>query len=79
MYFRAIKALEIKERANRLYSSGEVKEALDLYTEALTVCPVSRRKERSALYGNRSACCVQLEQPKIAIRECSKVSIRFQS
>lgn len=69
---RVIEALDLKEDANKLYVDKRIQEALDMYTQALTVCPISRRKERAALYGNRSACCVQLGQHKIAIRECTK-------
>ena len=74
MYHRAIKAQEIKEEANALYTKSDVDRALELYTEALTICPVARRKERAALYGNRSACCFQLEQHKMVVRECTKVT-----
>ena len=74
MFDRAIKAQEIKEEANALYAKSDFERALELYTEALTICPVARNKERAALYGNRSACCFQLEQHKTVVRECTKVS-----
>lgn len=66
------KANEMKLKANDLFKNNQAEEAIDMYTEALKICPLKATKERAVLYGNRAAAKIKLESKKTAIDDCSK-------
>lgn len=66
------KANEMKLKANELFKNNQAEEAVDMYTEALKICPLKATKERAVLYGNRAAAKIKLESKKTAIDDCSK-------
>lgn len=66
------KADNMKLEANALFKNNQAEEAIDLYTEALKICPLKASKERAVLFGNRAAAKIKLDSKKTAIDDCSK-------
>lgn len=66
------KADQMKAEANDLFKNNQAGEAVDIYTEALKICPLKYTKERAVLYGNRAAAKIKLESKKSALDDCSK-------
>jgi DnaJ family protein C protein 7 len=56
-----------KEKGNELYKTKKYQQAIQLYTEAIELCPDS-----STYYGNRSACYLMLYQYKFAVEDARK-------
>lgn len=52
---RRCKCLELKSQGNSKFKDNEHLEAIDLYTEAIEICPPKDTKEKSILYNNRAA------------------------
>ncbi|XP_051955534.1 tetratricopeptide repeat protein 1-like [Xyrauchen texanus] len=69
---RRKESIELKEKGNTQFKSGEHVEAEESYTAALQVCPVCYSKERSILFSNRAAARLHLDKMQDAIRDCSK-------
>ncbi|KAL8255194.1 hypothetical protein R6Q59_033415 [Mikania micrantha] len=59
------------ERAHQMYRDGKYEEALDFYTEALSIAKTNLLK--IALHSNRAACFLKLHQFKKAADECTSV------
>ncbi|GJN08712.1 hypothetical protein PR202_ga26665 [Eleusine coracana subsp. coracana] len=49
-------AKEKRRQGNDRFVDGDVDKAIELYTQALDLCPLSRRTERLVLYSNRAQC-----------------------
>jgi DnaJ family protein C protein 7 len=56
-----------KERGNELFKIKKYQQAIELYTEAIELCPDS-----SAYYGNRSACYMMLHQYRLGLDDARK-------
>jgi DnaJ family protein C protein 7 len=56
-----------KESGNQLYKTKNYRQAIQLYTDAIELCPDS-----AAYYGNRSACYMMLHQYKDALEDARK-------
>ncbi|XP_051537498.1 tetratricopeptide repeat protein 1-like isoform X2 [Myxocyprinus asiaticus] len=69
---RRKESIELKEKGNTQFKSGEHVEAEESYTVALQVCPVCYSKERSILFSNRAAARLHQDKKQDAIRDCSK-------
>ncbi|XP_026051675.1 tetratricopeptide repeat protein 1-like [Carassius auratus] len=69
---RRKESLELKEKGNTQFKSGEHVEAEESYTAALKVCPVCYSKERSILFSNRAAARMHQDKKDSAISDCSK-------
>ncbi|XP_056586559.1 tetratricopeptide repeat protein 1 [Triplophysa dalaica] len=69
---RRKESLELKEKGNTQFKSGEHVEAEESYTAALQVCPVHYGKERSILFSNRAAARLHQDKKEAAISDCSK-------
>uniref|UniRef100_A0A8C2FDG1 Tetratricopeptide repeat protein 1 n=1 Tax=Cyprinus carpio TaxID=7962 RepID=A0A8C2FDG1_CYPCA len=69
---RRKESLELKEKGNTQFKSGEHAEAEESYTAALRVCPVCCSKERSILFSNRAAARLHQDKKDSAISDCSK-------
>lgn len=69
---RRKESLELKEKGNTEFKSGEHVEAEESYTAALKVCPVCYSKERSILFSNRAAARLHQDKKDSAISDCSK-------
>ncbi|XP_034992167.1 putative protein FAM10A4 [Zootoca vivipara] len=63
------KAEEKKEEAYAFLETGELQNAIDLFTEAIKLNPQS-----PLLYANRASAFVKLQKPNAAIRDCNKAS-----
>jgi len=63
--------LKIKEEGNRQFKEGNFTLALDSYTEALRICPLSFPLDRSILYSNMAATKEKLDRKMEAIKDCS--------
>jgi tetratricopeptide (TPR) repeat protein len=62
----------LKQSGNDEFKNENYQQALELYTQALRVCPLKYQKERSVFYSNRSACYFKLKQNEKCVKECSK-------
>ncbi|KAI7796339.1 tetratricopeptide repeat protein 1 [Triplophysa rosa] len=69
---RRKESLELKEKGNTQFKSGEHVEAEESYTAALQVCPVHYSKDRSILFSNRAAARLHQDKKEAAISDCSK-------
>jgi DnaJ family protein C protein 7 len=56
-----------KESANQIYITKKYQEAIQLYTEAIELCPDS-----SVYYGNRSCCYIMMYQYRAALADARK-------
>ncbi|XP_033123832.1 tetratricopeptide repeat protein 1-like [Anneissia japonica] len=61
-----------KARGNGLFKNEEYLDACSVYTDALELCPLTFKKERSIMYSNRAACKLRLEQLEEAISDCTE-------
>ncbi|XP_011189616.1 tetratricopeptide repeat protein 1 [Zeugodacus cucurbitae] len=62
----------MKLEANELFKSGNALKAVEIYTNALHICPTTYTKERAILYGNRAAAKINLDSKKSALGDCTK-------
>jgi hypothetical protein len=62
----------VKLEGNSLFSSGDISGAVSKYTEALELCPVKSKKEKTVLYGNRAQCFLLLQQPMAAVNDATR-------
>lgn len=69
---RKTKSDTLKSDGNTAFKAADYDKAIELYTEALTVCPKSFKTERSVLFGNRGAAYIQKELKDLAIADCTK-------
>ena len=67
-----LKAVELKQRGNEEFRSGNFEKSAEIYTTALRKCPVLCTEERSILYGNRALSKVKLDLKPAAIDDCTK-------
>ncbi|XP_035890816.1 tetratricopeptide repeat protein 1 [Anopheles stephensi] len=66
------KADELKQQGNELFKQGEHLKSLDLYTQALRLCPLDRVEPRAILYANRAAAKTKLDRKRSALDDCTK-------
>lgn len=69
---RKLKSDSLKADGNTAYKSADYEKAVQLYTEALDICPKSLKEERSVLYSNRSAANLQQDLKDQAITDCTE-------
>lgn len=62
----------IKQQGNHSFLLGEIEEAVMKYTEALELCPLRLRKERTVLYSNRAQCHLLLNNTDSAISDTTR-------
>lgn len=65
------KALELKSQGNEHFRQGNYTEALKLYTDAITICPLDKPKELATFYQNRAACYEHLKEYENIVSDCS--------
>ncbi|EDW84302.1 uncharacterized protein Dwil_GK14066 [Drosophila willistoni] len=66
------KADKLKLEGNEMFKNDDPQRAIEIYTEALNICPSDGIKERAILFGNRAASKIKLEAYKSAIDDCTK-------
>jgi len=70
---RRHQASELKKEGNASHKDGQYREAIGHYTEALRLCPLEDKNDRSILYSNRAASKIQLlDYKESALEDCSK-------
>lgn len=62
----------IKQQGNHSFVLGNIEEAAMKYTEALKICPLKFRKERTVLYSNRAQCHLLLGDSDSAISDTTR-------
>lgn len=64
------KANVVKEKGNVCFKNGEYKDAVNFYSEAITIA-----KDHTCLYTNRAAAHIKLEEYEDAIKDCDTALI----
>lgn len=62
----------IKQNGNDVFKNGDYEKAIELYTEAIELCPKRYTNERSILFNNRAAAHKHLDAKNVAIDDCSQ-------
>jgi len=65
-------ALDIKLKGNEFYKKNEFSKAIELYTEAVQMCPTHRQVELSVIYQNRAAAQERLENYEAGLKDCDE-------
>ncbi|XP_037954183.1 tetratricopeptide repeat protein 1 [Teleopsis dalmanni] len=65
------KADQLKLEGNEFFKNGDAERAVEVYSEAIKLCPTTYTKERAVLYGNRAAAKIKLDAKKSAIDDCT--------
>lgn len=65
-------AKNMKESGNKLIQNDENNEAIAIYTEALSICPLCFKDDRSILFANRAAAKLKVENKEGAVEDCSE-------
>ncbi|CAL4921397.1 unnamed protein product [Urochloa decumbens] len=69
---REILAKDKKRQGNDSFLNGDVGKAIDLYTEALELCPLSRRRERLVLHSNLAQCRLARHDADAAVGDATR-------
>jgi hypothetical protein len=69
---RKLLAKEKKRQGNDMFLHGEVDMAIELYTEALELCPLSMRRERLVLHSNRAQCWLARREADAAASDATR-------
>uniref|UniRef100_A0ACD5X5K1 Uncharacterized protein n=1 Tax=Avena sativa TaxID=4498 RepID=A0ACD5X5K1_AVESA len=69
---RKLLAKEKKRQGNDMFWHGEVDRAIELYTEALDLCPLSGRRDRLVLYSNRAQCRLARREADAAASDATR-------
>ncbi|KAG2553941.1 uncharacterized protein LOC120648870 [Panicum virgatum] len=69
---REILAKEKKRQGNDSFLHGDFDKAIDLYTEALELCPLSRRRERLVLHSNLAQCRLARREADAAVSDATR-------
>ncbi|XP_065071863.1 tetratricopeptide repeat protein 1-like [Rhopilema esculentum] len=68
---RLEEANNLKAKGNSQFINGEYETAMDIYTDALKICPKDCTKQLSVLFANRAACYVKMGESLSAIHDCT--------
>lgn len=68
------RAQQLKATGNDSFKAGLYTKALEAYTEALRICPITCTQERSVLFSNRGATWARLEKNKLAVKDCTRAT-----
>ncbi|KAM0842140.1 hypothetical protein ACQ4PT_058541 [Festuca glaucescens] len=69
---RKLLAKEKKRQGNDMFWHGEVDRAIELYTEALALCPLSGRRDRLVLHSNRAQCWLARREVDAAASDATR-------
>lgn len=72
LHEKKVLASLLKQQGKQSFLSGDVEEALIKYTEALEICPLKLRKERTVIHSNRAQCSLLLTDLDSAIRDATR-------
>lgn len=65
------KAETLKQEGNVSFKNADYEKSIDLYTQALAICPKKCTVERAILYSNRAAAHKHLGAQTTAIEDCT--------
>lgn len=63
---------QCKNEGNDLFGRNEFDQALEKYSEALSLCPMKYTRDRAIIYSNRAACLMKMEKYEAAVQSCTK-------
>lgn len=66
------KAEQLKQDGNTCFKNADYEKSIELYTEAITICPKDFSVERSILFSNRAAAHKHLGAQDVAIADCTQ-------
>lgn len=66
------KAEQLKQDGNTSFKNADYEKSIELYTEAIAICPKDFSVERSILFSNRAAAHKHLGAQDVAIEDCTK-------
>ena len=69
---RRKEAEEMKKEGNELFKQKQYEKSVELYTNALRLCPTKFCDERSVMYANRAAARIHLDLKQKASDDCTK-------
>ncbi|KAI0231228.1 Mitochondrial import receptor subunit TOM70 [Lamellibrachia satsuma] len=61
-----------KNKGNKYFKGHKYKEAIDCYTEAISICPLESEKDLATFYQNRAAAYEHLENYMQVVTDCTK-------
>ena len=66
------KALEVKLQGNELFKKNDFEAAINLYTEAIALCPPGKTSDLSIMYQNRAAALERLDRLEEGLKDCGE-------
>uniref|UniRef100_A0A8C5RKC5 Translocase of outer mitochondrial membrane 70 n=1 Tax=Laticauda laticaudata TaxID=8630 RepID=A0A8C5RKC5_LATLA len=66
------KAQAAKNKGNKYFKAGKYEQAIQCYTEAISLCPPEKNSDLSTFYQNRAAAYEQLQKWKEVAQDCTK-------
>lgn len=66
------KADNLKQEGNVTFKNADYEKSIELYTEAIAICPKKFKAERAILFSNRAAAHKHLGAQSVAIEDCTK-------
>lgn len=66
------KAEQLKQEGNATFKNADYEKSIELYTEAIAICPKDFSVERSILFSNRAAAHKHLGAQSTAIEDCTQ-------
>ncbi|ESQ45523.1 hypothetical protein EUTSA_v10010908mg, partial [Eutrema salsugineum] len=62
----------LKKQGKKKFLMGFVKEAMEIYTVGIGLCPLDMIRDRVVLYSNRAQCCLLLKKAESAISDATR-------
>ncbi|XP_069496091.1 mitochondrial import receptor subunit TOM70 [Ambystoma mexicanum] len=66
------RAQAAKNKGNKYFKAGKYEQAIQCYTDALSLCPTEKKVDLSTFYQNRAAAYEQLQKWEDVIQDCTK-------
>ncbi|XP_067849240.1 mitochondrial import receptor subunit TOM70 [Heptranchias perlo] len=66
------RAQAAKNKGNKYFKAGKFEQAIQCYTEAISLCPLDQKQDLSTFYQNRAAAFEQLQKWKEVAQDCTK-------
>ncbi|XP_078265714.1 mitochondrial import receptor subunit TOM70 [Rhinoraja longicauda] len=66
------RAQAAKNKGNKYFKAGKFEQAIQCYTEAISLCPLEQKQDLSTFYQNRAAAFEQLQKWKEVVQDCTK-------
>lgn len=66
------KSESLKQQGNVVFKDGDYEKSIEIYSEALQICPKIYKNERAILHSNRAAAYKHIGERDTAIDDCTK-------